>query len=78
MQTPSSEFIEQVRDKRLTAMGLERATVQGMVDARIEARKARDWSKADALRTELTELGIEVRDTAGGSDWRVRIASPEA
>ncbi len=35
-------------------------------DAREEARKAKDWVKADALRTEIEERGYTLIDTANG------------
>jgi cysteinyl-tRNA synthetase len=33
---------------------------------REEARKAKDFQRADAIRDELAELGWEVRDSADG------------
>ena len=44
-----------------------------MLRERAEARDAKDWARADALRAALGELGVEVADRAGGAqDWRVR------
>jgi cysteinyl-tRNA synthetase len=37
--------------------------IQKLLDERQAARKAKDWAKADALRDELKELGIDVHDT---------------
>jgi cysteinyl-tRNA synthetase len=45
------------------------AAVQQLVADRETARAARDWARADALRAELTELGIQVTDTADGPTW---------
>jgi cysteinyl-tRNA synthetase len=42
------------------------AAVRGLADARIEARGARDWARADALRREIEALGWVVEDRAGG------------
>jgi cysteinyl-tRNA synthetase len=33
------------------------------------ARNAKDWDKADQLRTELKTAGLAVRDTASGQIW---------
>jgi cysteinyl-tRNA synthetase len=41
--------------------------VMGLVEEREAARKARDWSRADALRDEIADAGWEVRDTPGGA-----------
>ena len=43
---------------------------RALLAARDEARAARDWARADALRDELAAAGIEVADGAGGSTWR--------
>lgn len=42
-----------------------------LVAERFQARTQRDWVKADAIRKQLLELGIEVEDNAEGSTWRV-------
>ena len=36
--------------------------IQALLDARLEARKAKDWKRADELRDALRELGVEVQD----------------
>ena len=41
--------------------------VAGLVQAREDARAARDWARADALRDEIAEAGWEVRDTSDGA-----------
>lgn len=44
--------------------------IKALVRARDEARQARDWSRADALREEIEEAGYEVRDTPEGAEVR--------
>ena len=44
--------------------------IEEMIEARQAARKARDFSKADAIRTELLEKGIVLEDTREGVKWR--------
>lgn len=43
-----------------------------LVERRAEARRARDWKLADAIRTDLKELGITLEDTPQGTVWRYR------
>ena len=38
-----------------------------LVDARAEARKAKDWAKADEIRDALAAKGYEVKDTSDGA-----------
>ncbi len=40
--------------------------VTALAEAREEARKAKDWKKADALRIEIESRGFEVLDSSGG------------
>jgi cysteinyl-tRNA synthetase len=44
--------------------------IQSLIDQRIVARHAKDFAKADALRAELTALGIILDDNAEGTTWR--------
>jgi cysteinyl-tRNA synthetase len=43
-----------------------------LLERRAAAREARDWPASDALRDELTSLGVEVRDTPSGQETTVR------
>lgn len=45
--------------------------IQALAEARQEARAAKDWEKADALRKEIEQRGFTVADTADG----IRISS---
>ncbi len=46
------------------------AAIDDMVARRQAAREARDWATADALRDELSALGVVVEDTPAGPIWR--------
>ena len=45
------------------------AEIERLVQARSRARAAARWEEADALRRQLKELGVQVTDTAGGTEW---------
>lgn len=42
-----------------------------LIQKREEARKAKDWAAADALRTKLREMDVIVEDTPQGVRWRL-------
>jgi cysteinyl-tRNA synthetase len=52
--------------------------LRALLDARAEARRARDWAASDRLRDELAERGVNVEDTKDGQRWRRTEAAPRA
>ena len=48
------------------------ALVSGQLARRAEARKARDFNTADAIRDALGEAGIIIEDTPQGSTWSLK------
>jgi cysteinyl-tRNA synthetase len=46
--------------------------VEGLIAERNAARKARDFARADAIRTQLADAGILVEDTKDGMRWKRR------
>jgi len=50
---------------------VDEAEIQRLVDARVAAKKARDFAEADRLRESLLALGVVIEDTAQGPRWKV-------
>jgi cysteinyl-tRNA synthetase len=50
--------------------GDDAAEIDALVQARIDARRARDFKRADEIRAELTARSIAIEDSAAGSIWR--------
>ena len=46
--------------------------IEGLIAARIEARKSKNFAEADRIRDELTALNVEVMDGPTGATWRIR------
>ena len=46
------------------------ADLEAMLEARVDARRARDWRRSDELRDALAAAGIVVEDTPDGQRWR--------
>ena len=48
------------------------ALIAEQLNARAEARKAKDFAKADQIRDALTEAGIAIEDGPQGSTWSLK------
>lgn len=44
--------------------------IDALVQARTQAKKDKDFAKADEIRDQLKDMGIEVTDTANGPVWK--------
>jgi cysteinyl-tRNA synthetase len=51
---------------------LEKGEVDSLVQEREEARKNKDFEKADGIRKKLEGMGIIVEDTDEGPEWRMK------
>jgi cysteinyl-tRNA synthetase len=66
-----AEYLTELRDNRAARAGIDPAKVQGLLDARKNARKDKDFEKSDAIRDELVAMKVEVKDTPQGATWDV-------
>ena len=77
----SGAFIKAVRDEILKlgdilGLILEKkeevleADIEKLIEERQAARKAKDFAKADEIRSRLLEMGIELLDTREGVKWK--------
>lgn len=46
------------------------ADIEAKIQERQDARKAKDFARADAIRQELLDMGIELKDTREGVKWK--------
>ena len=43
--------------------------IQELIELRNQAKKSKDFEKADKIREELRNMGIEIKDTRQGTQW---------
>ncbi len=68
---PSDTFFMKTRERRIRLRGLDEGSIAAKITARIDARNAKDFAKADELRKELLAMGVEILDAEGTTSWRV-------
>ena len=69
-QEAPSQYLKRRYARLVEERGLDTAEIERLVRERSEARAAKDYARGDALRKQLLELKIEVKDTAAGSTWK--------
>ena len=67
LERPASEFLQAGGQ----AAEIDVAQVEALIEQRKAAKAAKDFAQADAIRAQLTEMGIVIEDKPGGAvDWR--------
>jgi cysteinyl-tRNA synthetase len=56
----------------LSELGLSEEDVQARIEERLQARRDKDFTRADQIRDALAEKGVELLDTPQGTTWKVR------
>ena len=52
---------------------VDEATVNGLISARLDARKAKNWAESDRIRDELAKMGIAIKDNKDGTtSWELK------
>ena len=64
-----AEFLTELRAMRAARKNLDMDRVEDLLCQRREARMQKDFTRSDALRRELLDLGVSVRDTPEGQAW---------
>jgi cysteinyl-tRNA synthetase len=58
--------------QRIVDGGQFKTMVEALTAARELARKTKDFKKADEIRRQLSEQGVELEDTPYGTKWKTR------
>lgn len=50
--------------------GISEDEINQLIAERLEAKKSKDWARADAIRNQLKDAGIVLEDTPQGTSWK--------
>lgn len=73
MQAPSDAYWKRTKERRLRLRGLDATTIDAKVAERSDARRAKDFAKADAIRKELASVGVEIFDAGDTTSWKIAL-----
>lgn len=70
-ETPSGYF-EKKKSSAVESASLDTKVIDQMVKDRVEARKTKDFAKADRIRKELEDMNIVLEDRPDGTVWKIQ------
>jgi cysteinyl-tRNA synthetase len=65
-------YFERKKQRWLSKASVTREYIESEIARREQARKSKNWSEADRLRSELQALGVVLEDTPEGAVWKVK------
>lgn len=71
IQESPEAFIQSLKSKIVQDLGLEESRIEALIAERKAARENKDFAKGDEVRKQLSDMGIELMDTAEGTRWTV-------
>ncbi|MCW8450492.1 cysteine--tRNA ligase [Legionella quinlivanii] len=64
LQTEPEQFLQ------AEPTGIDKATIEQLIAERTQAKSEKNWKRADEIRDQLAESGVELADSAAGTSWR--------
>jgi cysteinyl-tRNA synthetase len=73
LHTPAPAYRERTRERRLAVKNLTADSIERKLAERADARAKKDFARGDAIRAELSALGVELADSPTGTTWTIRV-----
>jgi cysteinyl-tRNA synthetase len=70
-EDPEHYLVEQKKE-RLKKINLSEEEITKLMEERNQARREKNWKRADEIRTELLSKGIVLEDTPAGTLWKTK------
>lgn len=67
---PAGTYFERKKTKFIEKKAIDPSIIDSLVKERFEARKAKDWKKADEIRKKLSDMDVLIEDRPEGTIWK--------
>ncbi|MFB0505271.1 MAG: cysteine--tRNA ligase [Thermodesulfobacteriota bacterium] len=71
-QCQPRDYFEDQRRREMSQLRIDEDQINRMIGERHEARRQRDWKRADDIRESLASMGIVAEDGPNGTTWRMK------
>jgi cysteinyl-tRNA synthetase len=71
MERDPAQALASFQQSALILRGVDQSEVTRLVCERDAARRAKNFARADTIRTQLWKIGIELMDSPKGTTWNV-------
>jgi cysteinyl-tRNA synthetase len=68
-QDEADYFFQSDKEMESNKRGLNIGEIENLIKERQAARKDKDWARADAIRKELVELHVILKDSHNATSW---------
>jgi cysteinyl-tRNA synthetase len=70
--SPPAVWLERLNLAALAGLGIDVEEIEARIAERLQARREKDFSRADQIRDVLADRGIELLDSPQGTTWKVK------
>ena len=70
LEDPPS-VLARIEKRKQAQRGVDASKVQQLIEARTQARKDKNFARADEIRKQLADLGVVIKDSPQGTTWEV-------
>ena len=72
LEQKPEKFIAELKEKYLNKLQINPKDVKNLISERMNAKKIRDYEKADSIRAQLESQGVILNDTKIGTEWDIK------
>lgn len=72
LKEDAKTYLRQKKAGLLQGLDIQEQEILQLIQERKDARTAKDWTRGDSIRDQLLARGIELKDGADGTTWKVK------